>query len=175
MKIAPKTVVAIDYTLTDPKGDVLDSSLGREPLEYLHGAANIIPGLERALEGLAAGDAKIVVVAPADGYGVRDPKLVVEVPRDRFPAEAAVEPGMKFHAQLSDGQMHVVTVGAVKDDSVVLDANHELAGVELRFDVKVRGVRAATEEEVAHGHPHHGHQCCGGHGHGHGHCGDHGH
>jgi len=173
MKIALNTVAAFDYTLTNAAGDELDASPEGAPLEYLHGARNIIPGLERALEGLAAGDARKVVVAPADGYGEYDKRLLARVPRDRFPDGAAIEPGMKFHAQTQDG-LRVMTVRDVTGDDVVLDANHELAGETLHFDVKVASVRAATPEEIEHGHPcRKGVHCCGGHGRGHGHGGGH--
>jgi FKBP-type peptidyl-prolyl cis-trans isomerase SlyD len=175
MKISANTVAAIEYTLPNPQGEVLDASEKNDPLEYLHGASNIISGLERELEGLAAGDSKNVTVAPADGYGERDPKLTLQVPRDRFGDSTDIETGMKFHAQLSDGQPHVVTIVAVNGDTVTLDANHELAGVELHFAVKVVSVRQATDEEISHGHPHHEHHCCGGHGHHHHGDGEHDH
>ncbi|MDR2512840.1 MAG: peptidylprolyl isomerase [Puniceicoccales bacterium] len=170
MKIARNTVAAIHYTLTNSKGNVLDSSEGSQPLEYLHGAQNIISGLERALEGLGTGDAKKVTVAPADGYGEHDPRLVVAVPRSRFPEEEEILPGMKFHAQVAD-ELRVMTVTSVAENEVFLDGNHELAGEELRFEVEVASVREATAEELSHGHPHREHVCCGGHGHGH--CGGH--
>jgi FKBP-type peptidyl-prolyl cis-trans isomerase SlyD len=172
MKIAPNTVAAIEYTLTNAAGEVLDSSKGLPPLEYLHGAENIVPGLERELEGLQAGDTKRVAVAAKDAYGELDPELVVSVPRTHFAEEDAVAAGMKFHAQMSDG-VRVVRVIEVKADTVTLDGNHELAGVDLFFDVAVVSVREAKKEELRHGHPHHAGGCCGGHGHdddeGHGH------
>jgi FKBP-type peptidyl-prolyl cis-trans isomerase SlyD len=144
-------------------------------LEYIHGAGNIIPGLERELEGLEAGAEKKVKVSAKDGYGEVDPRLVVVVPRDRFPAEDAVEVGMKFHAEMSDG-LRIMRIVAVDDDKVTLDGNHDLAGAELFFDVKVVSVRAATPAEIEHGHLHQEGVCCGGHGHDHGHDHDgHGH
>lgn len=172
MKIARNTVAAIHYTLTNSKGDILDSSEGSPPLEYLHGAQNIIPGLERALEGLVAGDTRKVVVAPADGYGEHDPQWVVTVPRSRFPEGEEILPGMKFRAQVAD-ELRVMTISAVNEDNVTMDGNHELAGEELHFAVEVASVRDATSEELSHGQPHHKHACCGKHGHGHGHCGGH--
>jgi FKBP-type peptidyl-prolyl cis-trans isomerase SlyD len=168
MKIARDTVVAIEYTLTNADGVVLDSSKGQPPLEYIHGAGNIIPGLERELEDLEAGAEKQVKVAAKDGYGEHDPRLVVSVPLDRFPEEDAVQVGMKFHAQMSDG-LRVMRVAAIDNGVVSLDGNSELAGVELHFDVKVISVRAATAEEIQHGHLHQEGECCGGHGHHHHH------
>jgi FKBP-type peptidyl-prolyl cis-trans isomerase SlyD len=171
MKINRDTVAAIEYTLTNADGVVLDSSKGLPPLEYIHGAGNIIPGLERELEGLEAGDEKQVKVAAKDGYGEHNPGLVVVVPRDRFPTEDAVEVGMKFHAQMSDG-LRVMRITAIDSDNVTMDGNDDLAGVDLFFDVKVISVRAATKEEIEHGHLHKEGVCCGGHGHDHG---EHGH
>jgi FKBP-type peptidyl-prolyl cis-trans isomerase SlyD len=152
MQIANQAVVTIDYTLTDDQGAVLDSSNGEEPLTYIHGSGSIIPGLENALAGRAAGDALKVTVAPVDGYGERDEELVQAVPRNRFPA-ASIEVGMRFHAQGSDGS-RVVTVVAVDDANVTVDANHPLAGMTLAFDVKVLEVRTATADELEHGHVH---------------------
>jgi FKBP-type peptidyl-prolyl cis-trans isomerase SlyD len=152
MQIANQRVVTIDYTLTDERGEVLDTSKGQEPLTYIHGSGNIIPGLETALLGKAAGDSLKVTVPAADGYGERDEELVQDVPRDRFPG-SDIEVGMRFHAQGSDGSQ-VVTVVAVDDRKVTVDGNHPLAGMNLAFDVKVLEVRDATAEELAHGHIH---------------------
>ena len=143
MKIAKNTVVAFDYTLTDKDGKTLDSSRGRAPLEYLHGAGNIIPGLERELEGLCAGDAKRVEVAPEDGYGVPDPALVIEVPRSAVAFAGPVEPG----------GVHAFSVVGVTEEKIRLDGNHPLAGVTLFFDVEIRSVRAAEESETRAGRP----------------------
>jgi FKBP-type peptidyl-prolyl cis-trans isomerase SlyD len=153
MQIANQTVVTIDYTLTDPKGEVLDSSKGEEPLTYIHGAGNIVPGLENALTGKSVGDSMQVTVAPIDGYGERDEELVQAVPRERFPGASSIEVGMRFHAQGSDGSQ-VVTVVAVDDKHVTVDANHPLAGTTLAFDVTVLEVRDATADELEHGHVH---------------------
>jgi FKBP-type peptidyl-prolyl cis-trans isomerase SlyD len=153
MNVAKDKVVTIDYTLTGPSGDVIDSSQGREPLPYLHGAGNIIPGLENALEGKNAGDQLTVEVAPEQGYGPRDPQLVQPVPRDRFQGAAEIKPGMQFHANTPAGP-RVVTVVGVDEKNVHIDANHPLAGVPLKFDVKVVGVRDASPEELSHGHVH---------------------
>jgi FKBP-type peptidyl-prolyl cis-trans isomerase SlyD len=152
MQIANQAVVTIDYTLTDDQGAVLDSSNGEEPLTYIQGAGNIIPGLENALLGKSSGDALKVTVAPGDGYGERDEDLVQAVPRSQFP-EVSIEVGMRFQAQGSDGSS-VVTVVAIDESSVTVDANHPLAGMTLAFDVKVLEVRSATADELEHGHVH---------------------
>lgn len=159
MQIAKDTVVSIDYTLTDPQGTLLDSSEGRDPLAYLHGARNIIPGLEKALEGKQAGDSVEVTVEPAEGYGERDDNLQQEVPKEMFEGVDQVQAGMQFQAQTPAGAQ-VVTVKDVQDQTVTVDANHPLAGVTLNFKVEVRDVRDAKAEELEHGHPHgpEGHQ-----------------
>lgn len=153
MQITKNTVASIDYTLTDPNGQVIDSSKGRAPLEYLHGASNIIPGLESALEGKAEGETIVVQVPAAQGYGARDPNLIQPVPRSNFKGVNEIKAGMQFQAQTPQGP-RVVTVTGVDDQNVTVDANHPLAGVDLKFDVKVVGVRAATPEELQHGHAH---------------------
>jgi FKBP-type peptidyl-prolyl cis-trans isomerase SlyD len=152
MQIEDQKVVSIDYTLTDSEGQVLDSSKGREPLAYLHGAGNIIPGLEKALTGKSAGDALQAKISPEDAYGAKDPQMVQAVPRERFPAKD-ISVGMQFQAQ-GGGQARVVTVVDVDPQNVTIDANHPLAGQTLNFDVKVVDVRDATQEELAHGHVH---------------------
>ena len=154
MQIAQDKVVLIHYTLTDDGGKVLDSSSGGDPLAYLHGQGNIIPGLEKALEGRQAGDKLDVKVAPAEGYGERDDQLVQQVPRRAFGGVQNVQPGMQFHAQSAQGQMRVVTVTHVQGDMVTVDGNHPLAGEVLVFDVEVAEVRDATGEELEHGHVH---------------------
>ncbi len=152
MEISKHKVVTMDYTLTDEKGNTIDTSQGREPLAYIHGVGGIIPGLEAALEGRNPGEQLQVKIAPEDGYGDRDESLLQVVPRDRFDAED-VNVGMQFHAQGEQG-VSVVTVVAVDDENVTVDANHPLAGVTLNFDVEVKEVREATEEELSHGHVH---------------------
>lgn len=153
MQIAKNAVVAIDYTLTDGDGQVLDTSQGRGPLAYLHGAGNIIPGLEKALEGKAEGEKVNVSVPPEEGYGARDESLIQAVPKKMFAETAEPEPGMQFQAQGPDGA-RVLTILKVEDDQVTVDANHPLAGQELNFDVAVVNVREASEEELEHGHVH---------------------
>ncbi|MEI7602506.1 MAG: peptidylprolyl isomerase [Opitutae bacterium] len=160
MRAAKETVVSIEYTLKDDRGNILDTSVGQAPMEYLHGASNIIPGLEQAVEGLVAGDFKAVAVPPALGYGEYSEKLIQRVPLDRF-GENKVEIGMRFHAETNLG-MRVLVIRHVDDKEAVLDGNHELAGKTLHFDVKVVSVRAAELSELAHGHPHQSGGCCGG-------------
>ena len=153
MNIAKDKVVSIDYTLTDSGGQVLDSSQGKEPLNYLHGAGHIIPGLESALEGKAEGEQVNVQVPPEQAYGPRDERMVQAVPRTSFQGVQDIKPGMQFQAQTNAGA-RIITVVGVQGDQVTIDANHPLAGQTLNFDVNVRGVRDATPEELTHGHAH---------------------
>lgn len=154
MQISRNTVAAIDYTLTDPEGEVLDTSEGRGPLTYLHGAGNLIPGLEKALEGSTAGDSLSVAVEPAEGYGERDEDLVQTVPASAFDGVDEVQPGMRFQASDDQGNVRIVTVTDVAENQVTVDANHPLAGQALNFDVSVVEVREATPTEIDHGHVH---------------------
>ena len=153
MAISKDKVVSIDYTLTGDNGQVLDSSQGREPLAYLHGAGNIIPGLETALEGKNEGDQLNVSIPPEQAYGTRDERMVQAVPRTAFQGVADIQPGMQFQAQTQQGA-RLITVVGVEGDQVTIDANHPLAGATLNFDVKVVTVRDATEQEKSHGHVH---------------------
>lgn len=153
MLIGNNCVVSIDYELTNDAGELLDSSPEGQPLTYLHGAGNIIPGLEQELTGKAVGAQFQVIVQPGDGYGERIAHLVQQVPRDAFPDPDAVETGMRFSAQSDNGTLSVV-VTEVGDDAVTVDANHPLAGEVLHFSINVAAVRDATSEEVAHGHVH---------------------
>lgn len=153
MVVAKDKVVAIDYTLKDDDGQILDQSDDGQPLSYLHGAGMIIPGLESALEGKAADDQVQVVVEPGDGYGEVNEGLRQKVPRSEFADIEDLAVGMQFRVNADDGFI-VVTVVDVNDDEVTVDGNHQLAGVTLHFDVKVREIRDATEEEIEHGHPH---------------------
>lgn len=155
MQVAANKVIAIHYTLTNGDGQVLDSSQGGNPLSYLHGHSNIIPGLEAQLEGKAAGEEFEVTVEPAQGYGERDDNLVQQVQREAFQGVEKVEPGMQFQTQGPGGEM-VVTVVEANDESVTIDANHPLAGVSLNFKGSIESVRDASEEEVQHGHAHEG-------------------
>ncbi|MEW5757191.1 MAG: peptidylprolyl isomerase [Pseudomonadota bacterium] len=156
MQIDNLKVVTLDYTLKDDAGTVLDSTEGRGDFAYLHGARNIIPGLENALNGKSVGDSLQVHITPADAYGEKNEELVHTVPRDMFETDTEIQVGMQFHAQSTSGQMMVVTVVEVSADEITVDGNHPLAGVPLNFDVKVVDVRDATAEEIAHGHVHAG-------------------
>jgi FKBP-type peptidyl-prolyl cis-trans isomerase SlyD len=155
--IEARKVVSIEYTLSDERGQVIDSSRGRAPLAYLHGAGNIVPGLEKALEGKSEGDAFEVSVPPAEGYGVRNEALVENVAIRKLPNKKA-QVGMQLRAQTEHG-MRILTVTAVRGDYATVDANHPLADKTLNFKVTVVAVRDATEQELAHGHVHgpHGH------------------
>jgi FKBP-type peptidyl-prolyl cis-trans isomerase SlyD len=152
-EIAEGMVVSIHYTLKNDDGDVLDSSSGGEPLAYLHGAENIVPGLERQLTGRTTGDKFEAVVQPAEGYGERSEIDPQKVPRDAFPDGADLQEGMQVVAQGPSGKFPLWVVG-VGDDHVMLDPNHPLAGVTLHFEIEVQSVRDATEEEISHGHVH---------------------
>jgi FKBP-type peptidyl-prolyl cis-trans isomerase SlyD len=152
MKIAAQTVVSIHYTLRDKDGKVLDSTDGREPLSYLHGADEILPGLERALEGHMTGDVLDVQLTPKDGYGERDPEGQFEVEREAFPADLELQPGDELVGQLEGGEPMPVRIVTVGMERVTVDTNHPLAGETLHFEVEIRGVRGATAEELESGH-----------------------
>ena len=153
MTIAKDKVAVIDYTLTDDEGNTIDQSKNGE-FAYLHGASNIIPGLEKALEGKTGGYETKVTVAPAEGYGELDPDAIQKIPRNMFPEDMDIQPGMQFQAQSPEGAMMVLTVVETEGDTVVADSNHALAGKTLHFDVKVISVRDASAEELEHGHVH---------------------
>lgn len=153
MQITSGKVVSIDYTLTNDQKQTLDSSVGGEPLAYLHGVGQLIPGLEKALEGKKAGDALKVSVPPADGYGVRDEKKVTVVSRKQIQGVGELAEGTRLQAEGPHG-MQIVTVTRIEGDKVTLDGNHPLADENLHFDVTVRDVRNATAEEISHGHVH---------------------
>jgi FKBP-type peptidyl-prolyl cis-trans isomerase SlyD len=154
MKIAKDSVVSIEYRMHLGDGKVVDESEPGEPLEYLHGYEEIVPGLEKALEGKAAGESLKVTVSAADGYGDYDPEGVEEVPRTEFPDELEITAGGILSATDPDGDEVDFLVKEVRKDSVLVDFNHPLAGKELHFEVTVHGVRAATPEELEHGHAH---------------------
>jgi FKBP-type peptidyl-prolyl cis-trans isomerase SlyD len=158
MQIAQDSVVSIHYTLTNDSGETLDSSSGGDPLAYLQGHGNLIPGLERELQGKKVGDKLNVRIAPADAYGEADDSLIQAVPRSAFQGVSDLQVGMQFQAQSNHGP-RTVTVTKVDGDAVTVDGNHPLAGQHLNFAVEVTEVRAATSEELAHGHVHgpHGH------------------
>lgn len=154
MSIQPGKVVDLSYSLKNAQGETLDRADRNDPFTYLHGAQQIVPGLENALEGLNVGDKKSVTVAPEQGYGKRDPNLKLAVNRSQFPAGLELKPGMQFEADAGDGNELMFTVEAVQADKVHIDGNHPLAGETLFFDVEVLNIRDATEEERTHGHVH---------------------
>ena len=153
MKVAENKVVQMHYTLKDEKGTVLDSSDGREPLAYIQGVGNIIPGLEKEMDGKAVGDKLNAVIAPEDAYGVRQESMIQEVPKSGFQGDEELAAGMQVQVGTNNGTA-VATVTNVGDENVTLDMNHPLADVTLHFDVEVMEVRDATAEELEHGHVH---------------------
>lgn len=153
MQIEDKKIVVMNYTLTTDDGEVLDQS-DDGTFAYLHGAQNIISGLESALVGKSAGDTLNVKVAPEDGYGERNDEMVQVVGKEMFEADAEIEVGMQFNAEGPEGHPIMITVAAIEGNDVTIDGNHPLAGVNLNFDVSVVEVKDASEEEIAHGHVH---------------------
>ncbi len=152
--IGDNLVVSMHYKLSDDDGNELDSSKDSDPLVYLHGAGNIIPGLEKALVGKVEGGSLEVRVEPDQGYGNVLPELVQTIEKSAFQGAESIEPGMVFEAKAPDGSMQHIIVKSVDGDKVTIDANHPLAGVPLNFDVEIVGVREATKEEIDHGHIH---------------------
>jgi FKBP-type peptidyl-prolyl cis-trans isomerase SlyD len=146
-------VVSLDYTLT-VEGKLVDASEENEPIEFIQGRQNIIPGLEKELYGLSVGDSKEVVVDPKDGYGSVDPQAIMDIPRHEFPNDIELKPGLELALQQPDGEVLHAIVAAVGSDVVRLDFNHPLAGKELIFRVTVVDLREASDEEKAHGHVH---------------------
>lgn len=158
LKVNDGKVVSMEYTLK-VDGEVADTSEGREPLEYVHGAGNIISGLEREMVGMTVGDSKEVVVTAANGYGEKDDQAFMDVPRQQFPKEIPMKVGTELQVQNQEGQPMYARIENVEDESVRLNFNHPLAGKDLHFSVKVVDLRNATPEEKEHGHVHSpGHQ-----------------
>jgi FKBP-type peptidyl-prolyl cis-trans isomerase SlyD len=154
MQITKDSVVSIDYRLHLGDGKIIDESEPGDPLVYLHGHEEIVPGLEKALEGKKAGESLKVEVAPKDGYGEYDPDSVEEVPREDFPPDMELEAGGIVSATDEDGDDVEFLVKEVRPNTVVIDFNDPMAGKTLHFEVTVREVRAATPEELEHGHAH---------------------
>jgi len=154
MKIASNKVATLHYTLKDDKGALIESSVGNEPLTYIHGIGNLIPGLEDKLEGKTVGDKLSVVVKAEDAYGERDEELIEEVERAEFDDGEELEVGKEFQYDDEDGNVFHVRVVKIDDKMVTIDGNHPLAGQTLAFEVEVLGVREATAEELEHGHVH---------------------
>lgn len=159
MLIKKNCVVTSQFELFDKAGELIDSSAQGGPLEYLHGAGELLPKLEAALDGCEPGARLTVELGVDDAFGEHDPSLVEAVPRENFPGVEVIEPGMRFETQMDDGSPMLVVVTEVSPDSVTVDGNHELAGRDLRFELEVIDVRAATTEEVAHGHVHSHGEC----------------
>ena len=154
-KVGDDKVVSLHYTLTSDEGEVLDSSEGGQPLEFIQGQGQIIPGLEKELYDMEVGEEKQVTVPPAEGYGEHQPEQVQMLPRDAFPDDMEIEEGMAVQMRDSNtGQVYQAVITEVGPSSVKVDFNHPLAGENLNFEVKIAGVRDATDEELAHGHAH---------------------
>jgi FKBP-type peptidyl-prolyl cis-trans isomerase SlyD len=169
--IETNKVVSMHYVLTNNDGEILDSSIERAPLDFIHGKGNIIPGLERELLGKKIGEKFNVSLAPENGYGVLNPAMIQTVPMEHFKNIPDLKVGMRFQFNTESGATTILRATEIAADHVVLDANHPLAGVHLNFAVEILGVRDASEEELHHGHLHGGAGCCGG-GKGGGHCHD---
>ncbi|MDQ6988741.1 MAG: peptidylprolyl isomerase [Mariprofundaceae bacterium] len=151
--ITAHKAVDIHYTLSNGAGEEVDSSRQAEPLPYIHGTEALVPGLERELEGKSVGDKIVVSVSPEDGYGEVNPELTQKVERDLFEFDGEIEIGMRFEAEAEHG-VELVTVLALDEQHITIDANHPLAGETLNFDVEVMSIRDATAEELEHGHVH---------------------
>lgn len=152
--IQDKIIVGLTYTLTNDGGETLDKADSSDPFYYLHGAQNIVPGLEEELAGLKVGDKKNVVVTPAKGYGEINDQLKIKVGKDAFPADAEINVGTQFAADVGTEQPMPFTVERIEGDEVFLDGNHPLAGQTLNFEVEIVSLRGATPEELDHGHAH---------------------
>ncbi len=153
MLIEDKKIVVVNYTLTTDDGEVLDQS-NDGSFAYLHGADNIVAGLENALTGKAVGDTLNVKVLPDEGYGDRNDEMVQVVGKEMFESDDELEVGSQFHAEGPDGQPIMITVAAIEGDDITIDGNHPLAGLNLNFDVSIIDIRDASEEEISHGHVH---------------------
>ncbi len=149
MTITKDSVVSIHYTLRDDSGNILDSSSGRDPLNYIHGRGNLIAGMEEGLEGKSSGAQFQLKISPEKGYGLKNDKLIQQVPISAFGGQK-VDAGMQFNTQ----QGQVVTVKEVGSETVTVDGNHPLAGVSLNFEVEIMNIRPATKDEIEHGHVH---------------------
>lgn len=164
MKVQNEAFVAIDYTLTDDQGNIVDKSEENNPLGFIWGRGQIIPGLEKALEGMEENESKNVIVAPEDGYGLVNEELFQEIPKENFPSTDNLSKGQQFQANTPHGPMRFI-IHEVKENEIVVNLNHPLAGQNLHFDVKVSEVREATAEELAPPEHHHcgdgSHGCCG--------------
>ena len=148
MRVKDGNVILLDYSVRLGTGQVVEASLGKGPIEYLHGTGQILPALERALEGLREGEQASFSISPEDAYGARREDNLVSLPRAVFPADVALEPGVSLFARASGGQSYPITVREVRGEFVLVDLNHPLAGERLYFEVNVRGVRPAGNQEL---------------------------
>lgn len=153
MRITKHKIVTIDYTLSNVKGTVLDTSIGNQPFTFIQGVGSIVPGLESALEGKSSGDTFTVHIPPENGYGPRNEALIQVVSKDLFVDVKDLQVGLQFEAQTNAGKQ-VLTITRIEGTRVTIDGNHPLAGETLNFDVTIRDVRDATSEELSHGHAH---------------------
>jgi len=154
MKVGKDKVVLMHYTLKNDAGDVIDSSDGADPLPFLQGHGNIIPGLESALEGSKVGDKLEVSIKPEEGYGVRMKDAIQEIPSSALKGVDEVKVGMQLQSQDQDGNAFLVSVTKIEDDKITVDGNHPLAGQTLHFSVSIESIRKAEAEELSHGHVH---------------------
>ena len=154
MKVGKDKVVLMHYTLKNDTGDVIDSSDGADPLPFLQGHGNIIPGLESALEGSKVGDKLDVSIKPEEGYGERMKDAIQEIPSSALKGVEEVKVGMQLQSQDKDGNAFLVNVTKIEDDKITVDANHPLAGQTLHFSVSIESIRKAEAEELSHGHVH---------------------
>ena len=154
MKVGKDKVVLMHYTLKNDAGDVIDSSDGADPLPFLQGHGNIIPGLESALEGSKVGDKLDVSIKPEEGYGERMKDAIQEIPSSALKGVDEVKVGMQLQSQDKDGNAFLVTVTKIEDDKITVDGNHPLAGQTLHFSVSIESIRKAEAEELSHGHVH---------------------
>jgi FKBP-type peptidyl-prolyl cis-trans isomerase SlyD len=154
LQAASGNVVIMHYQLTNDDGEIIDSSLGGEPMPYLHGAGNIVPGLEPQVEGRGVGEKFTAVVPPAEGYGEFQGPGPQAISRDNFPADMQIQPGMSFQMEDPNGETVPIWVTQEQGDQVFIDINHPLAGVTLKFEIEITAIRAATESEKTHGHAH---------------------
>jgi len=154
MKVGKDKVVLMHYTLKNDAGDVIDSSDGADPLPFLQGHGNIIPGLESALEGSKVGDKLDVSINPEEGYGERIQDAIQEIPSSALQGVDEVKVGMQLQSQDKDGNAFLVSVTKIEDDKITVDGNHPLAGQTLHFSVSIESIRKAEAEELSHGHVH---------------------
>ncbi len=157
-KVEKDLVVTMEYSLS-VDGEIVDTSEGSEPIAFIQGQGNIIPGLEKELYGLSIGDKKSVFVPAAEGYGIYDPEAVMKVDRAEFPTEIPLEAGVEVSIQNEDGEVMVAVIESFDDKNITLNGNHPLAGKDLNFDISIAGLREATAEELEHGHVHGDDEC----------------